>query len=365
MTNNLFKSEPPARYFWIDWLRFGAALGVLICHVRSSNWVDWVNLAPSNKGTLSALFFALTRPSVEYVVIFFVLSGFLVGGKLLERVLLGSFDLRIYAIDRFTRVWVPLIPALALTALIEIIAGHRLSYRDLGASLVGTQGVLGNCFGGNAPLWSLAYEIWFYVLAGAWGIIMVRHKRQYGAFSLFGISLMVFMILDSNFLFYWCFGALGYMLKPAKNFKTTLLFSGLLVGAGLTFSQLSSESNSWKTESLSSVISIRPISLMVMSIGLALFIPVLSRLKPAPGYLTIEKAGSRFAAFSYTLYLIHYPLLALINLYTRSRFSDTGYLAISWFTLKILFCLLAAWVFHLPFEAQTDRVRRWLQPRVL
>ena len=93
---------------WLDWLRFTAALMVVMVHARGANWVEWGRLEETSRTKLVAVFFALTRTGSEWVTVFFVLSGFLVGGKVLERVAKGTFDLRVYAIDRFSRIWVPL-----------------------------------------------------------------------------------------------------------------------------------------------------------------------------------------------------------------------------------------------------------------
>src|SRR5690348_12598197 len=86
--------RPGEHLFWLDWLRFGAAFVVVMCHARGSNWVSWGKLAQSHQTRLSAVCFAVTRPGLEAVVVFFALSGFLVGGRLIERWRDSRLDLK-------------------------------------------------------------------------------------------------------------------------------------------------------------------------------------------------------------------------------------------------------------------------------
>ena len=44
-------------------------------------------------------------------MLFFVLSGFLVGGMSLERYLHGKFEFKKYIIDRISRIYTPFVPA--------------------------------------------------------------------------------------------------------------------------------------------------------------------------------------------------------------------------------------------------------------
>src|SRR5215813_13613142 len=65
----------------LDLLRGWAALIVLLVHVRGASFVEFGSLPPDQKTILVVVLFGLTRIGHEAVLIFFVLSGFLVGGK--------------------------------------------------------------------------------------------------------------------------------------------------------------------------------------------------------------------------------------------------------------------------------------------
>jgi Acyltransferase family len=120
-------------------------------------------------------------------MVFFVLSGFWVGGAVLAKIRDGRFRVGGYARDRLVRLWLVLLPALALTAVLDltgrwwfpastIYSGdpefHNVVPVSPAAMSVAT--ALGNAaflqhawvppFGTDTPLWSLAYEFWYYAL---------------------------------------------------------------------------------------------------------------------------------------------------------------------------------------------------------
>ena len=76
------------------------------------------------------------------VMAFFVLSGFLVGGSVLRGRMDGEFNWGLYAVNRLTRLWIVLIPALLLGAI----------WDHLGLHLFGTSGV----YGDDCQAWHIA-----------------------------------------------------------------------------------------------------------------------------------------------------------------------------------------------------------------
>jgi peptidoglycan/LPS O-acetylase OafA/YrhL len=110
-----------------------------------------------------------------------VLSGYLVGGSVVRQLRGNRFDPVDFGIKRVSRFWSVLIPAVAVTWLIDIgvRAAHPMGGEGLGKvqsdsarTVLCNVGLLqsSRCspLGSNASLWSLSYEFWFYVLfAGA------------------------------------------------------------------------------------------------------------------------------------------------------------------------------------------------------
>ena len=347
--------------YWLDWLRFVSAFMVVAIHARPGVWVFWGGLGEHSRSFLTAVFFAGTRAGKEWVLVFFVLSGFLVGGKLIERLGNGTFNVRSYTVDRITRIWIPLIPALTWSAYVAYLTGKSLSWGDLLGSLAGLQGVFTSSFAENHPLWSLAYEIWFYLLAGclAVWVMSTRRKRVVSGFA-FTVGLAAFTILDITYLFAWVLGASMYWLCHEPRDTRLALLGAMFLVVGYVFSQLRSASPSLDLSKWLKFVPSSSVATLILSLGIAAILPYLTHLKPRTAFGERANAvGGRLAAFSYTLYLTHYPTLYLWNQY-RPQLHDTIDLAsFGWYTLRITSCLVLGWLLYLPFEKQTSLVRRY------
>ena len=68
-------------FLWLDATRFIAAFMVLFSHSRNDFFLPYGELPTDDKGIFTAIFYALGRLGHEAVIVFFVLSGFLVGGE--------------------------------------------------------------------------------------------------------------------------------------------------------------------------------------------------------------------------------------------------------------------------------------------
>jgi peptidoglycan/LPS O-acetylase OafA/YrhL len=356
---------PNEHLYWLDWIRFLAAFLVVACHVRGTNWVSWGLLSQGSKNVVTAAFFAVTRPGFEAVVVFFGLSGFLVGGKLLVRWREKTFRPKAYFIDRAARIYVPLIPALVLTVVLSYLRGVSVSGTELLGNLVGGQGWLCNSLTANGPLWSLSYEIWFYVLGGSLVVIAQNDKKRLLAWVLVSFALCVFTRLSAVYLFCWLLGAVAYAWYRHRGVKQSVLLPCVIaIALGIAISQLSSESNSVSTISYRKWIPPGDIGIILLTAGLAPVLALVSSCRPATKLERLERFGARAAAFSYTLYLIHFPVLPWFDVWMPGRFGTVGPISLFWFVVKLLVLLFLAWLFHLPFEANTKAVADWLSRRL-
>ena len=161
-------------YFWIDYFRFIAALIVCLVHVRAYLFVNFSQIRLEDQTLINKIWFFVTRLGVESVVVFFVLSGFFVGGKALERFSNNNFNAKEYFIDRLSRIFVPLIPAIFITIIVNYIVSGWIDFPAVLANLASLQGVISPPLKGNGPLWSLSYEVWFYIFIGAIGLACQR-----------------------------------------------------------------------------------------------------------------------------------------------------------------------------------------------
>lgn len=202
----------------ISALRSCAALQVLAAHVRGELFPGLRSL-PDPTLWYQGLAF-VTGFSHMAVMVFFVLSGWLVGGGLLNR--LGEPQLLVpYAIDRFTRLWIVLIPTFILTLVLGIITGtvkpNRVSFAPeneysvaafLG-NLLGLQGMAVPRFGINYSLWSLSNEIWYYVLFPLLLLPFIGKSKLTKVTGLVTCAAIAYLLVDEIMLYFliWLLGA--------------------------------------------------------------------------------------------------------------------------------------------------------------
>ncbi len=124
-------------YDWLDFLRFICAFIVVVGHARGFFFVDYSALNTESKGVITAAFYGLTRIGHEAVIAFFVLSGYFVGGRAAKRISEGNFNKSDYAIDRISRVFLPLVPVVIFSAL---VSGFEDGFVVLLGNVLGLQG---------------------------------------------------------------------------------------------------------------------------------------------------------------------------------------------------------------------------------
>lgn len=179
----------------LDGLRGLAALYVMIGHSR---WLLWEGYSEGYlKHTLeynwidkiSMYFLSIFKFGHESVLLFFVLSGFVIHKGYVNKFLADSFQrvsIGQFYIKRIRRIYPPFLFALCLTALLDYI-GRNMGFsiytgntHNEGINItVGNQSLtfltfIGNVFflfkeyvpifGSNGPTWSLKLEWWFYMI---------------------------------------------------------------------------------------------------------------------------------------------------------------------------------------------------------
>lgn len=350
------------RYHWIDCIRFIAAAIVVVGHVRGFHWVPYAELDGSSRSTLVWIFFAVSRLGHEAVIVFFVLSGFLVGGPLVERCWNQQFAVRQFWVDRVTRIYIPLVPAWGTACIAAIITQSNTSFVEWVGNFFALQGVCCRPFAGNSPLWSLSYEIWFYVLAGTAGGAACGPSRWRGAnIALLTLSLAVFMILDARYLLIWISGAIFFLLRKVLH-GSQFLSTGIAISLIATaISQLSSATNS----TIPRIGLTIPIFSVWFSLatGVGIALPSLMHSRPKQAlFALIDSIGSKLAACSYTLYLVHFPILSIINHYFPGRYASIDSQSLMSFAVKIFLISIFTIILYMCFERRTSTVRRMLTP---
>src|SRR5207244_1934531 len=134
----------------------------------------------------------------EGVVMFFIVSGFLVGGSAWRQIDQGRFEYGSYFINRFTRIYLVYIPALVLVLVLDQIGSHffidtrfygvrplfpaavldQCTWGQIPCHLATLQGLICNPWGSDPPLWSLGYEWAFYLIAPPLLLALLVQKRR-------------------------------------------------------------------------------------------------------------------------------------------------------------------------------------------
>ena len=96
---------------------------MVLSHLRGFVFVDFH--AVDHPGLVWSGFYFVTGFGHQAVMVFFVLSGFLVGGTVVSRVDAGQWSWIDYAITRMTRLWIVLLPALLFDGVLGQSGDHN------------------------------------------------------------------------------------------------------------------------------------------------------------------------------------------------------------------------------------------------
>lgn len=367
----------------LDLLRGLAALAVCAGHLRAFLFVDFGQVASA--GIIDRAFYLATGLGHQAVMVFFVLSGYLVGGSVLTAYEQGRWSWRDYALRRMTRLWVVLLPALVLTLVFDRIglawapAGYDGAFTPIHSSgptaeapadwrattFLGNafflQTIRVNAFGTNGPLWSLANEFWYYLLFPLiWGIVATRQLPDTSmparalSLAVSAVLLVALLLwLPSGLLWsglIWLFGVGAFWLGRFEKVRTLCRHPLWLVGAGVL--ALASLAASKTTSAFGSD----------WSIGLmfALWVPGLaSTPRGIPG---LRKLGEGLSEMSYTLYVIHFPLLALVFYgYFRGTQYQPALTGYAWYAALLAATLAVSIAVWWCFERNTASVRKRIE----
>jgi peptidoglycan/LPS O-acetylase OafA/YrhL len=316
---------------FLDSFRGLAALYVVVGHAR---WLLWEGFSGgylkhpeqySVLGKVLVYFFSAFKFGHEAVLFFFVLSGFVIHlnySNKLDTIANKIANTAVYAFKRFIRIY----PALLFSILITLLCDYlgNLQYEALYSnqslynninnnltfdhSLVTLTTTLLNLstlgfpvFGSNGPLWSLAYEWWFYILYPIlyfkikgqkhWFYILIAFLAILGYFQFFGMTFF-----DKIFpgMLCWSLGCLLADVYRMSKKGTLLLFSLLTF---IAYCMLYLFSLPFNTD-------LRTALLFASFMSLSLYYA---------HWFSKYNILSWLGNLSYTLYIIHFPILLLYS----------------------------------------------------
>ena len=355
--------------FFLDILRGLAALYVLIGHARWLLWEGYTEgykLHPAEYGlfdTIQVYVLNLFAFGHQAVMLFFVLSGFVIQySSYNQTVKSGTFSIRVYLIKRIRRIYPPFLFALLLTFVLDTIgkqSGYTIysgttNFVILNKSIfsdLSTQTLFGNIgmlqtlvtpvWGSNGPLWSLMYEWWFYVLYIP--VFFINKRNPLVTAYLIGMLFLASLFLSvehyrwvtvANYFFIWYLGVIAadwYMGRIGnQKTKTALVIYLLLVFITASYLVGFAHMTDYYTAAFFIV-------LIYVSIQSYRYLEGFRMLQP-------------LSDFSYTLYVIHMPVLVLLSGWLQHRFSGALPMHLAYVYSGIFICLLIAWLCHFIVE---------------
>jgi len=252
----------------------------------------------------------------QSLMIFFVLSGFLVSRSAILGVSYGKKGIYKYIVDRLIRLYIVLIPALILTSILDYILLNYLTIPEQYIYIKSRTGItnfIGNLlflqeiyfpvFGSNGPLWSLANEFWYYCLFPI--LIAIPLASSFVRSVILAVcAMIIFSILPVPIIKYfvvWLIGAGVWLIDRQLIIKTRFIlcaFIFILLISGFDFAQVKYVGFAFDVS---------------MSIMLGLLINNLRYSQQKQNDWHDKFKVDLFANFSYSLYLIHFPILIFIS----------------------------------------------------
>ncbi|NDW10154.1 acyltransferase [Dysgonomonas sp. 520] len=354
--------EKKTHFYWLDLVRCLAALIVVLTHHRIVFFVEYGSLPSEDQNLFSFIFYFITRLGHVAVLIFFVLSGFLVGGKGIQRIKEGTFDLKSYTIDRAVRIMLPLISALVLVFISNLITGVDNNILIFVGNFFSLQGILVKSV--SEPFWSLSYEVWFYIGMGAVALwfISKNNKQKIISLIIIFVCFIIFGIyLKASYLFVWMLAALFYF--NVKRNNIILTSSILLLIVSIVVFQISVGSRTTEyAGSLNSVFLNENVIELFIALFACIMIQQIIQIKPSKKIsILINKFATNFAKFSYTLYLTHMPILRMLEYFGFPKSERFNATSIGYYCLSLAISILGAYLLYLLFEKQTSRVKQMIK----
>jgi peptidoglycan/LPS O-acetylase OafA/YrhL len=367
-------SEDSLHSLLIALLRGMAALQVAAAHLRAEVFPSLRTVAHPTVYYQALAF--VTGFAHQAVVVFFLISGWLVGGSLLNK--LGQPQaIRGYAIDRSTRLWTVLIPTMLVMVLFGMVTGavdpsrpDVYSSGDYSAlsfigNLFGLQTVLVKNFGGNYALWSLANETWYYV---AFPILLLAFRDRgwlSQACGVIALGLIAALLPWAITLYFslWLLGAAFARIRIECGRAPRAVLFATCASLSIYYRITGSNDDLVPASFLQDLICSVPFLLLLSTLQI--------KIDPAVAPLRrFNRFATFFSEFSFTLYVLHVPTIALLRYLGRGVFGRDQ-LAPDAPLDYLVYCAMLglivgfAYLSYLIFESQTYRARRKLKSMLL
>jgi peptidoglycan/LPS O-acetylase OafA/YrhL len=359
--------------------RWTAAFFVVLGHVFNISIAHYYDI-PDRNLVLRGLHFFCGFAHMA-VIVFFVISGFLVGGRAIERFLSQGFNATDYFLHRFSRIYTVFIPALVIGYMLDWsgirffnssgiythpdqfytnplgndITNH-LSVEIFVGNVMQLQTIIVSSLGSNGPLWSLANEWWYYVLFGLC-MIAYRSGRVLTWVVAGGAILAMLMVLPLTISLWFVMWGLGAGLAVLDRY-----WVGWSFFAGATIGFVCLIAVRWLDARLTDTGVATDFAMdFAVALGYSAALVCAKNLKERVKWWPLHRA---LASFSYTVYLVHFPAMVFAAAVLKEIFG-IGFLSQPEGTVNAMIYLGAlliilygyAWIFAAFTESYTDAVR--------
>jgi|GEM_PF-2093953 len=364
----------------LDVMRWVAALVVVLTHVNDQVFLSMAE-TPEESRTLTFMAWKLISASGnEAVIVFFVISGYLVGGAALAEFLRdGDIKLSNYMLRRCARLYTVLIPALVIGATLDIVGSqlsggetvyadrlHHLTLAGFLGNLFYLQNIFVETFGTNDALWSLTNEFFYYVMCGVFLYALSKNRRPLQRLGLFALLGGISWLIFPKILLFGTLWLLGMALRvlplrrtlPIAAAAGQFLITLLVIRVFFEWEWRDTLTAHYMV-SLAAAVSF---SLLVASLQAR----PSNDSRALPGL--VRHPFNKFAAdFSYTLYATHFPFIMFVLAVSETLFgwgwrsAYTGGWELGMVVLLIVSVMVYAWLMFLAFESRTRTVYEWIR----
>jgi peptidoglycan/LPS O-acetylase OafA/YrhL len=362
---------PPLLSQYLDAARWISAALVVITHVNNRMFEPSAGSVAGRTLAQKAWIF-LCGFGHQGLVVFFVLSGFLVGGRLIRDMRAGEFRAPVYLADRVSRIHTVLIPVIAATLLLDMVGASLVPEIYPGAEHYGPAVVVGNLLvlqdfvvpvlGSNGPLGTLSNEFWYYL---AFPFLFAPLHPRFGGRAWLGVAAAVGVTVWLGWVRPWhLHGALLWLIGAVAAAAPRPVRSHGLALVALMLAVLLCERLLIRATAPELVHFAADVVLALAFAASCWGLRVATRWQLSPRFAAANQA---IAGFSYSLYALHVPVI-MVFIAVSVRLTGFGWQtsAVSagqWgaVALCIATAFAAAYLLSAAVEMRTAAVRRWLR----
>lgn len=343
---------------YLDFVRLAAAAMVVAHHLNK------LRVGPDN---LSRFIPAYGH---EFVMVFFVLSGYVIAATVDRKHEEGLWG---YAFDRAARMYSVVLPTLAISTLLSLamwmldLPGSGtleeiLTAVGLNLAFLGQSWSLNSIPPSNPAFWSLSYEVLYYALFGC--VHFLRGRPRLACAAIVGLVAgpKILLLLPC-----WLAGVVAFRWRDrgarARPALWLMLISPLLMMELLSLLHFGPAMRAALAQRLGSHYQALAWSMefprdYLVATTVAMHLYAVRALAIAlPRWLA--KAAVRGAAWTFTLYLLHYPVIML----TKLAFGEAAQ-TLGCFLAAVLAVVATTWVVGTYSEGRRKDLRAGLAKRV-